>query len=749
MTAPVPYERLKNFTQFALDHTADPYNASDHDAELNAIAQTLMGVLFNRALIQRDDGALANDSVHPDALSTATLLLIEAAGSSTGLAGQVRGLWHTATVYEPGQIVQNATTSYLCAVSHTSGVFATDYAAGDWIILGETAAAGASVISFTPAGNIEATNVQAAIQELDGEKAAKAGLATQSFSVGDATAATQAASMGQIQNNTLRSAIGAGTADAMLATIASGLTVLVDGMEFTVESPGTNTLTAPTLALTLGTTPTGAKGVVKGAGVPLIAGDIAGNKCKFIYDLSLDKWVLLNPLYAVGLSASLSSAGGVKNLGLAFSVGANALSASIVTATGSLPTSGSPIEAAMRSPNVALGTFNIRTITAPMGLIISAGSTLGHSNGIAAKINWYLIDNAGVLELAASSYYFGKAGIASTTAEGGAGGAGSGAVMYSATARAGVPFIWIGETTDTQITAGSWLSGPSAATLVGGIASAFMQTVLVGADAAAAKLALMVESAIFPITASAAGNALTITLNPCVISFRSPSLDSGAVNTRVVSSPISTVISSGSTGGTTNGALARLVIFAMDVNGVVELGWLNGVGQNQFSSPIVTTLAEGGAGAADLAGNLYSTTARTNVPWRILGDINITQATAGTWVNQPSAINGLALRLLPGMMGLGGDGYAWQNVAGSRAIGTTYTNTSGRPIMVCVAASVGTQNSSLTITINGAGVSTSGGAYFANAGVSISGVVVPNGATYSVTLVGGGTSSLGYWTELR
>ncbi len=45
----------------------------------------------------------------------------------------------------------------------------------------------------------------------------------------------------------------------------------------------------------------------------------------------------------------------------------------------------------------------------------------------------------------------------------------------------------------------------------------------------------------------------------------------------------------------------------------------------------VSTIAEGGAGAADSNAILYSTTARSNVAHRLVGRINFSLATAGTW----------------------------------------------------------------------------------------------------------------------
>lgn len=97
--------------------------------------------------------------------------------------------------------------------------------------------------------------------------------------------------------------------------------------------------------------------------------------------------------------------------------------------------------------------------------------------------------------------------------------------------------------------------------------------------------------------------------------------------------------------------------------------------------------------------------------------------------------------------GVLGAGQTWQNVTASRALATTYTNTSGRPIMVSV----------VMYTINSATVSqlTVGGVVVAKHGANIGGgpnsnlrtqmtAVVPAGASYSAT----GTS-LDTWAELR
>lgn len=144
-----------------------------------------------------------------------------------------------------------------------------------------------------------------------------------------------------------------------------------------------------------------------------------------------------------------------------------------------------------------------------------------------------------------------------------------------------------------------------------------------------------------PITASVGSNALTITLNPTTLDFRDATLGSGTVNTRTVSSAISVVVSSGSTLGTVNAVQNRLVVLAIDNAGTVELAVANAIGiGNIDETGVISTTAEGGVGAADSSSIIYSTTARSNVPYRVVGFVESTQATAGTWATAPSKIQG-------------------------------------------------------------------------------------------------------------
>lgn len=265
-----------------------------------------------------------------------------------------------------------------------------------------------------------------------------------------------------------------------------------------------------------------------------------------------------------------------------------------------------------------------------------------------------------------------------------------------------------------------------------------------GSDSGNKKKSILSAGKIQPITASVAANALTITLNPTSLDFRDGTLTSGAVNTRTVPAAISVVVSSGSTLGTVNAVQNRLAVLAIDNAGTVELAVVNlSGGTNLDETGVISTTAEGGAGAADSATVIYSTTSRASVPYRVVGFVESTQATAGTWATAPSKIQGYGGQAFSAMSGLG-YGQTVQNLAGSRATSTTYYNTTGKPIFVNVALT-STLGSSSFITVNGSGTYASGGA--ANITQTLSGIIPPN-ASYAVT-VSAGVPTIQFWTELR
>jgi hypothetical protein len=250
------------------------------------------------------------------------------------------------------------------------------------------------------------------------------------------------------------------------------------------------------------------------------------------------------------------------------------------------------------------------------------------------------------------------------------------------------------------------------------------------------------ESAIKPITATVSANALTVTLNPTTLDFRSATLTSGAVVSRLVSSAISVTVSSGSTLGTVSAVQSRIVVLALDNAGTVELAVVNIAGGNDLTETgVISTTAEGGAGAADSATVIYSNVARTSVAYRVVGYIESTQATAGTWATAPSTIQGCGGQALTAMSSLG-YGQTWQNVTSSRADATTYYNTTGKPIFISALVNL-PASTSQNLQVNGIIADTA----YTGAGIVIGAMlqaVVPPGGSY---ILSGGLNAL--WTELR
>jgi hypothetical protein len=93
-----------------------------------------------------------------------------------------------------------------------------------------------------------------------------------------------------------------------------------------------------------------------------------------------------------------------------------------------------------------------------------------------------------------------------------------------------------------------------------------------------------------------------------------------------------------------------------------------------------------------------------------------------------------------------GQGQSWQDVKASRALGTTYTNTTGRSISVSVSLFSSTGGMNINMTVSGVAV--------AEAQSSVTGergfvsAIVPPGQGYRVS-VSSGTAPLFSWSELR
>ena len=149
------------------------------------------------------------------------------------------------------------------------------------------------------------------------------------------------------------------------------------------------------------------------------------------------------------------------------------------------------------------------------------------------------------------------------------------------------------------------------------------------------------------------------------------------------------------------------------------------------------TVADGGTGSSSLAANNVllgnGTSALQVVAPSTSGNVLTSNGT--TWTSAA----------VPGGLGVG---QTWTLV--SRAFGTSYTNSTGKPIVVAIVASL-TGGSYLGATVDGVGPIPMGSGYTAGGVYTVSGtVVIPVGATYSVTpQITAGATTLSSWYELR
>lgn len=123
---------------------------------------------------------------------------------------------------------------------------------------------------------------------------------------------------------------------------------------------------------------------------------------------------------------------------------------------------------------------------------------------------------------------------------------------------------------------------------------------------------------------------------PVKVGFRSATSADGNYSVVSVTSSLSVTVSSGSTLGTSSSNGSYLYVYLINNSGTAELA----VSSKRFDDgAVVSTTAEGGAGAADSWSTMYSTTARSNVPCRLIARLRQSQTTAGTWASVPSVVS--------------------------------------------------------------------------------------------------------------
>lgn len=195
MANPTPYERGYSFAGFQANNPQKPLPGQKVDEELDNIERTTTDLISGLADIRRSDGKLKNGIVTLDALSPEVV---------TGVQPAVT--WETSISYDVGAVVFYNTGFYRALVSHVSGDFATDFAAGNWYL-------------FADLGPIV---VDAGVARDEAEAARDVAVSAAGTATTQAGTATTAASAATTQAGNAATAAGTATTQAGVASTKAG-----------------------------------------------------------------------------------------------------------------------------------------------------------------------------------------------------------------------------------------------------------------------------------------------------------------------------------------------------------------------------------------------------------------------------------------------------------------------------------------------------------------------------------------------
>lgn len=295
---------------------------------------------------------------------------------------------------------------------------------------------------------------------------------------GGTTQATGAAGLGIIGLTG-----GAGTANAQTAAAPSTFAAFALNNLFEYVPPLTNTA-----AVTITVTPAGG-GALAARNIFYDGAACAGGELvATVPTLLLDDGTRL---HIVGYSrkirgSQLGLQNGLINGTIVQTRAGSAETIAVKTLAGADPSAADPVGVIYRNATVGTGDYTVLWLTAALSLTISSGSTGGVANSVPFRL-WYAIFNdAGTARLAAINclstvagagagrdvtaiYPLGAWGIASSTAEGGAGAADSSQTFYTGVAVSAKAFSVVGYATWEAglAAAGTWGTAPTRIQLFG------------------------------------------------------------------------------------------------------------------------------------------------------------------------------------------------------------------------------------------------------------------------------------------
>lgn len=281
-----------------------------------------------------------------------------------------------------------------------------------------------------------------------------------------------------------------GTANAITLTASQPWAAFANGLVLAFKNTvGPNT-GATTLAVTNSAAVSlGTKAIRLQGDTALVGGEMLANGIYLLrydtaYNSAAGAWVLLNVAgtalatnaqaaaatsTAVALTpANLAQERGYSNnqfinLSLVASVGSSALTVAIKGQDGNDPSATNPVYVSFRSVTLTSGANAQLALTAATSIVVSSGSTLGSTSAVATTYALAVFNDAGTARLGIINPVAMPLvdGIASSTAEGGAGAADSAGVWYTGTAATSKAYTIVGFITATEATAGTWATAPS------------------------------------------------------------------------------------------------------------------------------------------------------------------------------------------------------------------------------------------------------------------------------------------------
>ncbi|MBR1145082.1 hypothetical protein [Bradyrhizobium sp. AUGA SZCCT0431] len=168
---------------------------------------------------------------------------------------------------------------------------------------------------------------------------------------------------------------------------------------------------------------------------------------------------------AITTTGTLPPRFGFANATIAVSAAASALTIALKDNAGSDPSATSPATFIFRNVTGATGSWSQVSATGAMSLVVSSGSTLGVTSSTAFRLWVVMFNDGGTLRLGVVNcaltggvFALTESIPASSTAEGGAGGADSIGVFYTGTAVTSKSFVILGyiEWNASGLTAGTW-----------------------------------------------------------------------------------------------------------------------------------------------------------------------------------------------------------------------------------------------------------------------------------------------------